>query len=127
MRILLDTCTFLWVCLASDEFSSTAQQLYFEAEEVYLSPVSSWEIAVKFRLGKLNLPEDPGTWVPRQRIAHGIETLPLQETATLAILKLPDLHKDPFDRMLICQAMYEGLVLLTPDPLIRAYPIRTQW
>lgn len=127
MRILLDTCTFLWLCLDAPELSPTARHLTLTADEVYLSPVSAWEISVKYRLGKLNLPQPPGQWVPNQRKAHGIDTLPISEAATLTLNRLPDLHKDPFDRLLTAQALHEGLVLLTPDPLIRDYPVRTEW
>ncbi|MFZ4617066.1 MAG: type II toxin-antitoxin system VapC family toxin [Rectinemataceae bacterium] len=127
MRVLLDTCTFLWLCEDSPSLSPTARHLILSCAELYLSPVSAWEIAVKNRIGRLPLPEDPATWVPRMRKAHGIDPLPLTEDAALCLLKLPDHHKDPFDRMLTAQALHEGLVILTPDPLIRAYPVRTEW
>jgi len=127
MRVLLDTCTFLWLCADSPELSATARHLILTCEELYLSPVAAWEIAIKQRLGNLTLPESAAEWVPLQRSSHGVDSLPLTEGAALCLTKLPELHKDPFDRMLMAQALYEGLVLLTPDPLIRAYPVRTEW
>lgn len=73
------------------------------------------------------LPQPPQQFIPAQRRAHGIETLPLDEDAVLQLPRLPDIHKDPFDRMLICQAIAHGMTILTPDPLITRYPVRTAW
>jgi len=78
-------------------------------------------------LGKLPLPEPPGRFVPLQRKQHGIDPLQLNEEAALHLSRLPLLHKDPFDRMLVCQAVVHRLVILTPDELIHQYPVRTVW
>ena len=128
MRVLLDTTTFLWVCLDSPQLTPQARQLFFDPDnEVWLSAVSGWEIAVKHGLGRLPLPEPPDRYIPRQRKAHGIESLPLDEETTLHVIRLPQLHRDPFDRMLVCQALVHGLTILTPDPLITQYPVRSMW
>ena len=128
MRILLDTCAFVWLITDAPELSVTARSVFSTAEnEVYLSAVSGWEIALKYSLGRLELQDAPDVYVPRERQRHGIEPLPLDETAALHLPKLPLLHKDPFDRMLVCQALAHGLVILTPDDLVRRYPIRTVW
>lgn len=128
MRLLLDTCTFLWVIGGAKNLSSPAREAFADpGNEVFLSAVSAWEIAVKHRLGRLPLPSPPETFVPAQRTAHGLEPLPVDEEAALHVAKLPDLHRDPFDRMLVAQAMVGGLVLLTPDDQIREYPVRTLW
>jgi len=128
MRIVLDTCTFLWVISGSGELSSRARELFVDpANEVYLSAVSTWEIAVKHALGRLPLPGPPEQFVPKQRERHGIESLPLHEEATLHLTRLPELHRDPFDRMLVCQAIVHGLVILTPDRLVTQYPVRWAW
>lgn len=128
MRILLDTCSFLWLIGGSAELSRRAREAFAEpANEVFLSAVSAWEIALKHRLGRLPLPLPPDELVPAQRAAHGIDRLDLDETAALHVAKLPDLHRDPFDRMLVAQALAGGLVLLTPDAAIRQYPVRTVW
>lgn len=95
--------------------------------EVFLSAASAWEIAVKHRLGRLPLPVTPAEFVPAQRKAHGIEPLPVDEEAALHVAQLPDLHRNPFDRMLVAQATVQGLVLMTPDPAIRQYAVRTLW
>jgi PIN domain nuclease of toxin-antitoxin system len=65
--------------------------------------------------------------VPAQRAAHGIEPFAIDEEAALHVAKLPDLHRDPFDRLLVAQALVGGLVVLTPDDSIREYPVRTLW
>ncbi len=65
--------------------------------------------------------------MPSQRAAHGIEPLPIDEEASLHIVKLPALHRDPFDRLLVAQALVGGLVVVTPDDAIRQYPVRTLW
>lgn len=82
---------------------------------------------VKHALGRLPLPDAPDRFVPAMRIGHAITPLPLEEEAALHLAKLPELHKDPFDRMLVCQALVHGLILLTPDEMIRQYPVRTIW
>jgi PIN domain nuclease of toxin-antitoxin system len=95
--------------------------------ELYLSAVSVWEIAVKWAARRLALPEEPAIWIPRRRAENGIETLPVTEEAATQLPKLPPLHRDPFDRMLVCQAITEGLQIVSPDPLIRQYPVRVFW
>ena len=128
MRVLLDTATFLWAANDAPEFSAKAREIFADPEnEIYLSSVSAWEIAVEYALGKLPLPARPARFVPLQRKQHGIDPLQLDEEAALHLSRLPLLHKDPFDRMLVCQAVVHHLVILTPDELIRQYPVRTIW
>ena len=128
MRLLLDTCTFLWLVAGADDVSPRARQAFRDPDnEVYLSAASAWEIALKSQLGRLPLPEPAAVFVPSQRSAHGIDALPIDEAATLHVAKLPILHRDPFDRMLVAQALVGGLVLVTPDQAIRQYPVRTLW
>lgn len=128
MKILLDTCTFLWLIRGRTEASGRARDLFADPRnDVYLSAISAWEIAVKHRLGKLPLGDIPARYVPKERERHGIAALPLTEGDTLMLEKLPDLHQDPFDRMLICQAIANQMTILTPDPLISRYPVLTEW
>lgn len=128
MNVLLDTATFLWVCLDSPELSKEARRIFVSpANELYLSSVSAWEIAIKHSIGHLPLPQPPDRFIPAQREKHGIESLPLDEESSLHLALLPKLHRDPFDRMLVCQALVHGLVILTSDPLITAYPVRSVW
>ena len=128
MRILLDTVTFLWGVLDGAKLSDRGRSLWIDpANDVYLSSVSAWEITVKHRLGRLPLPEAPAQLVPRLRQAHGVDALPLDEDSVLHLGRLPELHRDPFDRMLVCQAIVNGMTILTPDATIHSYPARTYW
>jgi PIN domain nuclease of toxin-antitoxin system len=128
VRLLLDTCTFLWIVAGSGEISERARAASADPDnEIFLSAVSAWEIALKNAIGKLPLPEAALSYVPSARARHGIEPLPLDEEATLQLPKLPGLHRDPFDRMLVCQAIAHGLDIVTPDPAITQYPVRTLW
>jgi len=128
LKLLLDTCTFLWLIWDSDKLSPIARKLFLDpANEVFLSSVSCWEISMKYGLGKLPLPEEPGQLVPAQREIHGIESLALSEDAALRVNRLPTHHRDPFDRMLISQAIGEGMTILTPDRVFHSYPVQTSW
>ena len=128
MRLLLDTCTFLWAIEGGAALSAEAKDaLRDPANDVFLSAVSAWEITMKHALGRLPLPEAPSRYVPKQRASRGIAALPLDEDAALHLSLLPMLHRDPFDRMLICQALAGGMPIVTPDPEIMRYPVRTLW
>ncbi len=128
MNLLLDTCTFLWVVRGDARLGKTAADLFRDpANEVFLSAISAWEIAVKHGLGRLPLSDPPSVYVPRERARHLIEALPLNEGATLMLDKLPAVHADPFDRLLVCQAIEGGLTLLTPDAVIHRYPVPVAW
>jgi len=128
LKILLDTCTFLWICAEAEKLSQKARELYSDPDnEVYLSSVSCWEVAVKYALGRLPLPEAPARFLPIRREKYGIQSLALNEEAALHVARLPHLHADPFDRLLACQAIAHGLAVLSPDGLIAQYPIRIVW
>lgn len=128
MKLLLDTCTFLWIAINAPQLSARARVLFVDpANEVYLSAVSAWEIGVKHQLGTLPLPEPPDRFVPRNREAHGIDALSFDEAAALQAARLPALHRDPFDRALVGQAVVHGLAILTPDPAIGQYAVRSAW
>ena len=124
----LDTCTFLWLATGDRALSADARTLFEdEANAPFLSAVSAWEIAVKNLLGGLRLSEPSERFVPKYRLLHKIESPPLNEEMVLHVRVLPALHRDPFDRMLVCQAIYEGMTILTPDEMIRQYPVKTFW
>ena len=126
MKVLLDTCSFLWIVDDSHELSDAAREVFQDAgNEIFLSAVSAWEITLKHGMGRLNLDRPPAQYVPHYRELHRIKALPLEEGATVQLTKLPTVHKDPFDRMLVCQSIFHGFPILTPDPLISQYPIRT--
>jgi PIN domain nuclease of toxin-antitoxin system len=128
MKLLLDTCAFLWVIIDAPRLSTRARDLFRGPDnEVYLSAASAWEIAVKHALGRLPLPAAPERFIRDAREAHGIASLPIDEESALHVSRLPMLHRDPFDRMLVSQAIVHGLTILTPDPLVTQYPARTIW
>ena len=127
MKLLLDTCTFLWLAGGQRLPPAVATAIADPSNDVYLSPVSVWEIVTKHRNGRLPLPEPPDRLVPAERAARGLATLPFDEDSALQALRLPPLHRDPFDRMLIGQAIAQGLAIVTPDPLVTQYPIRVIW
>ncbi|GJL54706.1 MAG: twitching motility protein PilT [Nitrospirales bacterium] len=128
MKLLLDTCTFLWVIVDHEALSGKSRTLFRDPTNIiFLSVVSGWEIMLKYSMGKLQLPTPTEHFLVTQRSRHSINALPLEETAIVHLPKLPALHKDPFDRMLICQAIEHELTLLTPDPLITQYAVRTAW
>ena len=128
MRILLDTCVFLRISRSVSQLSDKAVKVFETPDNtVFLSSISAWEISVKWNIGKLNLPYPPEQFIPRERKRHFIEELRLAEKDTFPLSKLPDIHKDPFDRMLICQAIENGLTILTPDQHIQQYPVKTLW
>lgn len=128
MNLLLDTVTFLWLIEDAPNVSADARAALMDDENpLFLSVASSWEIGVKYRAGKLRLPLPPARLVPQQRKLRGIEPLAVIEAAALRLPQLPQFHRDPFDRMLVCQAIEHGMTIVTPDELIRAYPVQTLW
>ena len=101
MRILLDTCEFLWLVSGDAKLPvSVADAVRDPQNQVYLSAVSFWEISIKHSLGKLPLPQPPAQFIPQQREKHLVASLALDETAVAQLGGLPALHRDPFDRML---------------------------
>lgn len=125
MRLLLDTHIFLWYIAADRALGAATRDLIRDpSNRIFLSPVSIWEAIVKHKLGKLPLPEAPETYLPRQRARHRIESLDLDESSVKQLASLPSHHRDPFDRMLICQAIEHDMTLITVDPQMRAYPVR---
>jgi PIN domain nuclease of toxin-antitoxin system len=126
MRLLLDTHIFLWYISGDSRLPEAARDAVRDpANEVYLSVVSLWETIIKHQLGKLSLPEPPETYLPRQRERHGILPLVVDEESVAQLAKLPPLHRDPFDRLLVCQALHHGLILVTVDASVQAYPVST--
>ena len=128
MKLLLDTCTFLWALSGEPPLPARVAAMVQDPDnEVFLSAASAWEIAIKYAAGKLRLPEDPARFVPAMRAERGFTALAVDEEAALHIAKLPLLHGDPFDRLLVAQAIVFGMIILTPDPIVARYPARTMW
>jgi len=128
MRILLDTCVFLWLQMSPERIPASLLKILLIPETGrYLSAAVAWEIAIKWSSGKLSLPCPPDEFVRKARFESMMETVPVFESSALQVAKLPRLHGDPFDRMLIAQSIEHGLALATPDPLIRQYAVKTIW
>lgn len=128
MKLLLDTCAFLLWTQDAPQLSKEVRVLVADpANDVYVSSATAWEIGVKHRLGKLELPAPPEVFVAARRKWYDFESLPIDEASALQLRRLPPLHKDPFDRILICQAIEHGMTLVTPDRLISQYPVRILW
>ncbi|MDZ4687536.1 MAG: type II toxin-antitoxin system VapC family toxin [Planctomycetaceae bacterium] len=124
MKLLLDTHVFLWYITADPKLPTTFQTaIQDSANSVFLSVVSIWEAVIKHQLGKLTLPAPPAEFLPRQRDAHGMASLPIEEGSMPYLAGLPQLHRDPFDRLLVAQSLQFGLTILTVDPDVQAYPI----
>ena len=124
MKLLLDTHIFLWFINNDSRLPYQWQTLIEDSTiEVYLSVVSLWEVILKYQLGKLDLPESPELYLPKQRQRHFIQNLDLDEPSVTQLIKLPSLHRDPFDRMLMSQAISYGLTLMTVDSAIKAYSV----
>ena len=118
MRILLDTHIYLWWLNDAPQLSRSAREMIMEAESVHVSSAVIWEAVIKIKLGRLDA--DPVELVAGIR-ESGFETLPIYPEHALALNRLPDHHKDPFDRMLIAQAITEPLHLVTVDALLSSY------
>ncbi len=126
--MLLDTATFLWICRQPMKLSRRAASIYEDpSNEMYLSPTSAYEIVVKCNQGKLDVGGSPTSFIRAERERRRIRPLPFDEESAFAVERLPAIHADPFDRLLIGQSIAHGLTLLTPDATIALYPIRTIW
>ncbi len=128
MKYLLDTGVWLWSLWDPDRISRKAREVLADLNhDVFLSAVTSWEVAIKTAAGKLTLPEAPGTYVPRRMVDQGLRPLLVSHQHALAVFGLPDHHRDPFDRMLIAQANLEDMILITADRAIEKYPVQILW
>lgn len=122
---LLDTSTILWALGEPSLLSAPAKRALKNGPMV-MSVVSYWEVVIKARKGMLTI-SDPVTWWERATDLLGSHVLSIRAGHIGALAGLPDLHKDPFDRMLIAQAAAEGFTLVTKDAAVRGYPVRTLW
>jgi PIN domain nuclease of toxin-antitoxin system len=128
VRLLLDTHAFLWWVTDDDRLSTRAGELIAEGtNEVFFSAASAWEIAIKAGLGRIRLPDDAWSFTPDQLERNAFQPLPVHVRHAGAVIALPDLHRDPFDRMLVAQAMTEGLTFLTGDEMLSEYPVDIEW
>ena len=123
MKLLLDTHIFLWLIDDDKRLSDRYRQIIHNLDnEIYLSVVSIWECVIKYQIGKLDFSDSPEIYLPQQRKKHLIKTLTVDENSIAQLTKLPLLHKDPFDRLIMAQALQHNLIIMTEDKSILAYP-----
>ena len=128
MKILLDTRCWLWWITTPEKLGPESQNLIIDGHnEIFLSAASSWEIAIKYALAKLPLPEDPEKFIPPRLMRDDIRPLPINHTHALHVASLPLHHRDPFDRLLISQAQMEGLPIITVDKQFKDYDVECIW
>ena len=128
MNLLLDTHTFLWFIAGSSNLSKKARTLIEDADnQIFLSSASLWEIAIKISLGKLKLVDSFETFIPQQLEVNGIEMLNIAISHTAVVAQLPFHHRDPFDRLLIAQAVAEEMPIVSGDEEFDKYEITRLW
>ncbi len=128
MTYLLDTNVWLWSLWEPERIARKArEEIANISNAVFLSAVTSWEVAIKAATGKLKLPEPPTSYVPRRMADQGLRPLAISHPHALAVFALPQHHRDPFDRMLVAQARVENMVLVTGDRIFEKYPVEILW
>lgn len=124
MKLLLDTHVWLWLQYAPERLGETLDLVEDPENELFLSAASSWEIALKWSIGKLPLPEAPATYIPARLASNGVVPLAIGHDHALAVAELPPHHRDPFDRLLVVQARTLGLTLVTADRALDPYEVK---
>lgn len=125
MNLLLDTAPLVWLLMGAPRLSPRVGELVADpSNNVYASAASAWEMAIKAGLGKLSVPGDIGSWLPRELAAMQVTQLPITLAHAAAVEYLPRHHGDPFDRLLIAQAITEGLAIATADRKFQRYDVR---
>lgn len=128
MKILLDTHTFLWWILDDPKLSTKALELIGDnCNTLYWSAASSWEVSIKYALGRLPLPETPEQFLPTELGKNRIESLPIIDAHAFQAGRLPHHHGDPFDRMLVAQALVESLGLISNNKQLSFYNVDVHW
>ena len=128
MKLLLDTQAFLWFVLNDRALSQAACDLIVDPlNDILLSPASYWEIAIKISIGKYKIPGNFETWIEHQIQVNELEILPIKVAHAAAIVTLPFHHKDPFDRLLIAQALIEKIPIISVDVVLNHYAVTRYW
>jgi PIN domain nuclease of toxin-antitoxin system len=128
VKVLLDTCAFLWLVTDDPKLSPLAKDIFLDsANELLLSAVTGFEITIKYSLGKLHLTQAPKEFISTRIQANSLTELPISMNHTYALQNLPLHHKDPFDRLLVAQALVNQIPLLSPDEQLSSYDIKRLW
>lgn len=126
--LLPDTHTIIWLVEAPEKVPQKALNLLSDpAQRVFFSPIVTWELGIKASLGKLKLKVRVDEIANLCLDQYGFEPLPISVAHTLAVAKLPEIHKDPFDRLLVAQATSEKLRIVTDDEMIKKYRVSVVW
>jgi len=125
VRLLLDTHIFLWLLKTPERLGRHVESMEDPANELLVSAVVAWEIAIKHALGRMPLPAPPASYVPDRMGAIGARPLPVTLDHALGVASLPPLHRDPFDRLLVAQAIRLDATLVTADAVLAGYPAET--
>ena len=125
---LLDTAPLIYLMGKEDSVpSAVRRELADPGSEVFYSQISLWEIQIKYQLGKLPMPDEPAVVLPRELAKYGITQVNLTDSAIFGLSRLPPVHRDPFDRLLIVQAKLTGSTLVSPDKIFSKYPVPVIW
>ena len=125
---LLDTAPLIYLMSNEDSVpSAVRRELADPGSEVFYSQISLWEIQIKYQLGKLSMPDEPAVVLPRELDRYGFTKLDLTDAAIFGLTRLPSVHRDPFDRLLIVQAKLTGSTLVSPDKIFSKYPVAVLW
>ena len=128
MRYLLDTHALLWYTLGDPKMSGAATALIVDpANEILISPACYWEIAIKVSIGKLSLHQPYEDFMDDCLNKYGFAILPVEPKHTARVIGLPFHHKDPFDRLLVAQALVENIPIISNDPALDAYGVKRLW
>lgn len=128
MRYLLDSVAWVWSISTVERINKAARELLENGrEEIYFSAASSWELSIKMRLGKLQLPGPPSQSIPAFMAKQGLRSLPVTHLHAVKVYDLPFHHNDPFDRLLVAQAMVEDMTIITSDRDFEKYPVPVIW
>lgn len=127
MRALLDTCTLIWLVSDSDRLSRAAATAIDTADQLFLSDASVWELGLKWNAGKIKLPAPPRVWVSNQCTRWSIAGVAITRDHLFRSFELSTVHRDPFDRLIVAQAIENRLTVITPDEAVRAYPVAVCW
>lgn len=128
MKLLLDTQAFLWFALDAPNLSATARaHIVDPAHDKYVSPATFWEVAIKIRTGKYTLAQPYADFFRQGIYANGFSILPIEIAHTERVATLPLHHRDPFDRLIVAQAMAEGMTIISSDAQLDAYGVPRIW
>lgn len=125
---ILDTAPLIYLMSEEDSVPAPVRrELADPKSEVFYSQISIWEIQIKYQLGMLPMSDEPATVLPRELARYGLTQLDLTDSAIYGLSRLPPVHKDPFDRILVVQAKLTGSTLVSPDKIFSKYPVNVRW